>query len=130
MHLRARLFRLIRLTPHACPANRDSIRRKISGIAMVNSLKRVNVLVLLGYGFGANTWDSKYPLGLIPGLNDRLAYGYHRAAGQGWSIEYSLDHDEHRLTRLGRVMLRRLLGFDLIHIVRNRRRMMRADIVW
>jgi glycosyltransferase involved in cell wall biosynthesis len=96
----------------------------------VNNFTRVNVLVLLGHGFGANTWERKHALGLIPGLNDRLAYGYYRAAGQGWSIEYSVDHHEGGLIRFGRVMLRKLLGFDLIHIFRNRRRMLQADIVW
>jgi glycosyltransferase involved in cell wall biosynthesis len=90
----------------------------------------VKVFVLLGHDFGANSWERKFALGLIPGLNDRLAYGYFRASGRGWAIEYSHDRDESSLTRAGRLALRRLLGFDLIHIYRNRRRMFAADIVW
>jgi glycosyltransferase involved in cell wall biosynthesis len=92
--------------------------------------RNVNVFVLLGHDFGANSWEQKFAVGLIPGLNDRLAYGYFRAADQGWSIEYSHDRDESRLARAGRLALRRLLGFDVIHICRNRRRMLAADIVW
>jgi glycosyltransferase involved in cell wall biosynthesis len=96
----------------------------------VSNSKSVNVFVLLGYHFGANSWKRKHALGLIAGLNDRLAYGYYRAAGQGWSIEYSHDYDEGSFTRFGRLALRKLLGFDLIHVFRNRRRMLQADVVW
>jgi glycosyltransferase involved in cell wall biosynthesis len=91
---------------------------------------RVAVFVLLGHDFGANTWRQKHALGLIPGLNDDLAYGYHRAAGEGWSIEYSEDSHEAPLCRTLRLALRRLLGFDLIHAWRNRGRLLTADIVW
>jgi glycosyltransferase involved in cell wall biosynthesis len=95
-----------------------------------NRAERVKVFVLLGHDFGANSWDRKYARGLIPGLNDRLAYGYHRAAGNGWSVEYSQDCDEGQLTRLVRLVLRKLLGFDLIHVCRNRRGIFAADVVW
>jgi glycosyltransferase involved in cell wall biosynthesis len=96
----------------------------------VNSEEAVNVFVLLGHDFGANTWQRKHALGLIPGLNDRLAYGYYRAAGGGWSVEYSEDSDEGRFGRVGRLALRKLLGFDLIHVWHNRRRLLASDIVW
>ncbi|HJU10196.1 MAG TPA: hypothetical protein VJ728_04935, partial [Candidatus Binataceae bacterium] len=76
------------------------------------------------------SWQQRHTLGLIPGLNDRLAYGYYRAGGQGWSIEYSDDSDESRLTRLSRQALRKLLGFDFVHVFRNRRKILQADIVW
>ena len=92
--------------------------------------KAVHVFVLLGHGFGANTWQRKYRLGLIPGLNGYLAYGYYLAAGGGWSIEYSYDSDEGRFGRIRRLALRKLLGCDLIHVWRNRRRLLAADIVW
>jgi glycosyltransferase involved in cell wall biosynthesis len=96
----------------------------------VKDSRRVDVFVLLGYDFGANTWQRKHALGLIPGLNDRLAYGYYRAGGHGWSIAYSHDHDEGRVTRFARLALRKLLGFDLVHVCRNRRRLLETDIVW
>jgi glycosyltransferase involved in cell wall biosynthesis len=90
----------------------------------------MKVFVLLGYGFGANSWAQRHALGLIPGLNDRSAYGYHRAAGDGWSLEYSQDRDEGQVARWGRVALRKLLGFDLIHVWRNRSSIFEADVVW
>jgi glycosyltransferase involved in cell wall biosynthesis len=96
----------------------------------VDREKTVNVFVLLGHDFGANTWQRKHALGLIPGLNDRLAYGYYRAGGEGWSIEYSEDSDEGRFGRVARLALRKLLGFDLIHAWQNRRQLLAADIVW
>jgi glycosyltransferase involved in cell wall biosynthesis len=92
--------------------------------------QRVKVFVLLGYDFGANSWARRYAAGLIPGLNDSFAYGYYRASGDGWSVEYSQDRDEAQLVRLGRVALRKLLGFDLIHVWRNRRGIFEADVVW
>src|SRR5713226_7206158 len=81
--------------------------------------KDVNVFVLLGHDFGANSWQRKHSLGLIPGLNDRLAYGYYRAAGEGWSIKYSHDTDESSFARICRLALRKFLGFDFIHVCRN-----------
>ena len=95
-----------------------------------NRSQTTKVFVLLGYGFGANSWARRHALGLIPGLNDRSAYGYHRASGDGWSLEYSQDRDEGYVVRWGRVALRRLLGFDLIHVCRNRRGIFEADVVW
>jgi glycosyltransferase involved in cell wall biosynthesis len=95
-----------------------------------NRSQTVKVFVLLGHGFGANSWARRHALGLIPGLNDRSAYGYHQAAGDGWSVEYSQDRDEGQVVRWGRMALRKLLGFDLIHVCRNRRGIFAADVVW
>ena len=90
----------------------------------------VKVFVFLGHGFGANTWERRFELGLIPGINDRLAYGYYRAACEGWSIEYSRDQHEGRYIKFLRLMLRKILGFDLVHAWRNKRQLLSADIVW
>ncbi|MGH7931560.1 MAG: glycosyl transferase [Candidatus Binataceae bacterium] len=92
--------------------------------------RTIKVFVHLGHGFGGRTWADRHALGLIPGLNDRLAYGYYHAAGNGWSVEYSQDARETHVRRLCRLALRRVLGFDLIHAWRNRRRLFAADIVW
>jgi glycosyltransferase involved in cell wall biosynthesis len=103
---------------------------KAIDMSVVGKANNVNVFVLLGYNFGANSWERKHALGLIPGLNDRLAYGYYRAAGEGWAIEYSHDDEERLLAKYCRLVLRKVLGFDLIHVFRNRQRLLRADIVW
>jgi glycosyltransferase involved in cell wall biosynthesis len=92
--------------------------------------RHVKVFVHLGHGFGGQSWTQRHAGGLIPGLNDRLAYGYYRASGNGWSVEYSEDARENALTRFRRIALRRMMGFDLIHAWRNRKRLFGADIVW
>ena len=45
-------------------------------------------------------------------------------------IEYSHDGQESSLTRFARLALRKVLGFDLLHVYRNRARLLRADIIW
>jgi glycosyltransferase involved in cell wall biosynthesis len=112
------------------PSKLDSKYDQGHVMSDVDGEKAVNVFVLLGHDFGCNTWQRKHALGLIPGLNDHLAYGYYRAAGGRWSIEYSQDSDEGRFGKVGRLALRKLLGFDLIHVWQNRRRLLAADIVW
>ena len=92
--------------------------------------RHVKVFVHLGYGFGGQSWTQRHAVGSIPGLNDRLAYGYYRASGNGWSVEYSEDARESALIRFCRIALRRMIGFDLIHAWRNRKRLFVADIVW
>jgi glycosyltransferase involved in cell wall biosynthesis len=92
--------------------------------------RHVKVFVHLGHGFGGQSWTQRHAVGSIPGLNDRLAYGYYHASGNGWSVEYSEDARENALTRFCRIALRRMIGFDLIHAWRNRMGLFGADIVW
>lgn len=92
--------------------------------------RHVKVFVHLGHGFGGQSWTQRHAAGLIPGLNDRLAYGYYRASGNGWSVEYSEDASENALTRFRRIGFRKMMGFDLIHAWRNRKGLFGADIVW
>jgi glycosyltransferase involved in cell wall biosynthesis len=92
--------------------------------------RQVKVFVHLGHGFGGQSWAQRHAIGMIPGLNDCLAYGYYRASGNGWSVEYSEDARENALTKFCRIALRRMMGFDLIHAWRNRKGLFAADIVW
>jgi glycosyltransferase involved in cell wall biosynthesis len=57
-------------------------------------------------------------------------YGYHYAQGDGWSVVCSEDGQEGPLTELVRRTLGRLLGFDLLHVWRNRDGLRSADVVW
>jgi glycosyltransferase involved in cell wall biosynthesis len=93
-------------------------------------LDTVKVFVQLGTGFGKDSWSERYDRGLIPGLNERLPYGYYHGAGGGWSIEYSRDRHETRVMEMFRRGLTWLLGFDLIHAWRNRAGLLGADVVW
>jgi glycosyltransferase involved in cell wall biosynthesis len=92
--------------------------------------RHVKVFVHLGHGFGGQSWTQRHAVGLIPGLNDRLAYGYYRASGNGWSVEYSEDARENALTRFCRIGFRKMMGFDLVHAWRNRKGLFGADIIW
>lgn len=90
----------------------------------------VRVFVQLGPGFGARDWEKRWSQGTIPGMNERLPYGYYRAADNNFSIGYSEDWTETRATKLVRLVLRRMLGFDLVHAWRNRKEIFGADAVW
>ena len=90
----------------------------------------LRVFVFLGHGFGALRWTERWTKGEIPGLNERLPYGYHHAAGKDCIVEYSEDANENRLTELARRGMRRLLGCDLVHAWRNRKALFAADVVW
>jgi glycosyltransferase involved in cell wall biosynthesis len=94
------------------------------------ALHGTKVFVFLADVFGVEKWRKRVAQGGIPGMNDVLPYGYHHAAGEGWSIEFSKDADESAIGRLVRRALTRVFGFDLIHAWRNRRSLMSADVVW
>src|ERR1700691_1872787 len=91
---------------------------------------RIRIFVHLGHGFGASGWRERWQRGAIPGLNERLPYGYFHAAGPGCTVEYSEDRRESPPARLLRRILRRLAGFDLPHVWHNRRGIRGADAIW
>jgi glycosyltransferase involved in cell wall biosynthesis len=91
----------------------------------------LRIFVCLGHGFGARTWSERFRKGEIPGYNECLPYGYYHAGEPGQRIvEYSEDNHESKPVALLRMALRRLLGFDLIHVWRNRSRLRAAAVVW
>jgi len=92
--------------------------------------KPIRVFVHLSHFFGATHWQKYLAAGKLTGINDRLPYGYYRAAEDGCSIVYSEDKNENRLERLGRLGLKFLIGVDLVHAWRNRKGLYDADIIW
>ena len=92
--------------------------------------RRVKVFVHLVHGFGAQRWSEAWAKGEMPGILDKLPYGYYHAADDQYDIQYSEDVDESPVTRFIRLALRRALGFDLLHAWRNRAGLYQADIVW
>ena len=94
------------------------------------ALDGTKVFVFLADVFGVEKWRTRVARGDIPGMNDVLPYGYHHAAGEGWSIEFSKGANESAIGRLVRRSLTRSVGFDLMHAWRNRRSLMSADVVW
>jgi glycosyltransferase involved in cell wall biosynthesis len=57
-------------------------------------------------------------------------YGYHHAESDEFQLSYSQDAQESKPVRLMRRALKTLLGFDLIHTLRNRDEMLRSDVIW
>jgi glycosyltransferase involved in cell wall biosynthesis len=92
--------------------------------------RHIKVFVHLVHGFGARRWSEAWAKGEMPGILDKLPYGYYHAADDQYEIQYSEDVHESRVTRFARLALRRLLGFDLLHAWRNRVGLHEADIVW
>src|ERR1700722_18564178 len=92
--------------------------------------RRIKVFVHLVHGFGARQWRKAWAKGEMPGILDKLPYGYYHAADDQYDIKYSEDVNESRVTRLIRLALRRALGFDLLHAWRNRAGLHDSDIVW
>ena len=65
-----------------------------------------------------------------PGENIGCLYGYHHAESDEFHLSYSQDAKESKPVRLVRRALKTLLGFDLIHTLRNRDEMLRTDVIW
>jgi hypothetical protein len=64
------------------------------------------------------------------GENIGCLYGYHHAESEEFALTYSQDTRESAPVRLLRRGLKALLGFDLIHTLRNRDEILRSDVIW
>ncbi|MEI6002792.1 glycosyltransferase family 4 protein [Paraburkholderia bengalensis] len=64
------------------------------------------------------------------GENIGCLYGYHHAESDEFQLSYSQDAKESKPVRLVRRALKSMLGFDLLHTMRNRDAMLRADVIW
>ncbi|GLK71875.1 glycosyltransferase [Ancylobacter dichloromethanicus] len=91
---------------------------------------RPTAFVLLGIGFGGDSWHARWRNGQIIGLNEPYAYGYHHAEDHGFRVVYSQDRPEGPLSRLVRMGWRALLGFDIVHPWRNREAFFNSNVVW
>ncbi|MET0382944.1 MAG: glycosyltransferase [Burkholderiaceae bacterium] len=90
----------------------------------------MKVFVHLAHGTDAATWRARLADGRVLGVNEDSPYGYALARDAGCTVEFSRDAPESRPLRVLRLGLRRLLGFDAIHVARNRRAIAAADVVW
>ncbi|HEY1997295.1 glycosyltransferase family 4 protein [Paraburkholderia sp.] len=64
------------------------------------------------------------------GDNIGCLYGYHHAESDDYALTYSQDTRENAPVRLLRRALKAMLGFDLIHTLRNRDEILRSDVIW
>jgi len=90
----------------------------------------IRVFVHLSVTYGAKKWQDSFKNGKLIGINDRLPYGYYRAAEDGCQIVYSEDKKEDRLDRSFRLWIKSIIGVDLVHAWRNRKGIYDPDIVW
>jgi glycosyltransferase involved in cell wall biosynthesis len=84
------------------------------------------VFVLLERGLSLDAWQRP---AAGSSVNSPTPYGYGAAAGVV-DLTWSTDGEEMRAGGLLRHVLRKALGFDLVHAARNRRALRAADVVW
>ena len=68
--------------------------------------------------------------GDIPGLNERLPYGYYHAEGSNCVVSHSEDLEENMVVASLRRVTRKIAGCDLVHAWRNRKAIFDSDVVW
>ena len=87
---------------------------------------RRRVAVLLNHSQDPASWRERHRLGETM---DATPYGYEY--GERWfDMSWALSHTESKRARALRIQLAGRLGFDLIHVWRNRHTLFTADAVW
>ncbi|WP_019180980.1 glycosyltransferase [Microbacterium yannicii] len=89
-------------------------------------MKQPRVAVIVRYGLNPSSWAVRYDRGEVA---DRTPYAYHLAEPEVL-LEWSDDRPEGPLARWWRMTVKRILGFDFVHVWRNRAVIARADAVW
>lgn len=92
--------------------------------------KRIEIFVHLATSQDAREWHRQWKKRTLIGINDPSPYGYARADTMGCRVRFSRALPEWFGERLFRLALRFLLGFDLVHALRNAKRIASADAVW
>ena len=88
--------------------------------------RRPRVHVHLDHGRSPASWSERFARGEVGAPS---SYGYEHASDRV-ELTFSSDAPDRRFSRLVRGASRRLIGFDLLHLLRNRRAMGEADAVW
>jgi glycosyltransferase involved in cell wall biosynthesis len=92
--------------------------------------KPVRVFVHLARDHDARQWERRWREGKIVGINDRLPYGYFRAAEHGCAIAHSQDKTRNKFERFLGSLASSVVGVDIAHAFRNRNGIYAADVVW
>lgn len=90
----------------------------------------LNVFVHLAINKDAIAWREDWRSGRLIGVNEETPYGYGRAESMGCVVKFSRAMPEGILSKIVRLSLRVLTGFDLIHAYRQRSALLEADVVW
>jgi hypothetical protein len=92
--------------------------------------KPIRVFVHLARGFDAQNWEKRWAAGRIIGINERMPYGYFRAAEDGCVIFYSEDKTRNKLEQSVGSWIMSILGVDIVHAWDNRNGIYASDVVW
>ena len=92
--------------------------------------RTIEVFVHLARDKDVVAWREARAAGTLVGTNDETPYGYGRAERMGCRLAYSRSRPESALARLVRLGARAILGFDIVHALRQRQALLAADIVW
>ncbi|MET0781284.1 MAG: glycosyltransferase [Microbacterium sp.] len=84
------------------------------------------IAIIVRFGLDPRQWAQRHARGE---LVDQTPYAYHHAE-EWFAVDWSQDHAEGRAARWWRTAVRRLLGFDFVHVWRNRRIIEQADAIW
>jgi glycosyltransferase involved in cell wall biosynthesis len=84
------------------------------------------VAVIMRYGLNREAWRRRFEAGEVV---DAAPYGY-QLADERFALDWSVDHRENVVAGWWRGAVRHALGFDLVHVWRNRRLLQDADAVW
>lgn len=95
-----------------------------------SAVRPIRVFVHLAANKDVTAWRAAWRADTLVGLNDETPYGYGRATRMGCVITFSTTAREALPTKVLRLGLRVLTGFDLLHALRQRRALMDADVVW
>lgn len=87
---------------------------------------KTRVLIVLRRGLDPSVWLRRFARGETW---DRTPYGYDRAESE-FDLTWTTDAPETLLGGMVRSAVRGLLGFDLVHVWRNRRALEAAEAVW
>lgn len=85
----------------------------------------MRIHVHLARGFSLDSWEKGFSEGRYP---DASPYGYHHLC-TSHKLSWSIDCPETTVGRLCRLILKKLLGFDIVHAFRNRRLWASADVI-
>ena len=84
------------------------------------------VAVIMRYGLNRDSWRRRFEAGEVV---DAAPYGY-QLADEHFTLGWSVDHGENVVAGWWRSAVRHALGFDLVHVWRNRALLRDADAVW
>ncbi|WP_432570275.1 glycosyltransferase [Kineococcus sp. SYSU DK005] len=87
----------------------------------------MRVFVLLEQGKGDPAWRERYRRGEV---YEQTPYGYGLAEGDGVSVTFSRDRREGPVGSFTRRAVYKVLGFDLLHVLRQVPLAREADVVW